>query len=146
MRLPSIPLQNNNLQRIFLINHPLRSSQREGLTTSQQFFTSTVLFKQHNTVPRRNFHLKTVKPQNSLSDNIRRVRVGKSNDRAIPGYLVFIAFCTFLQERGTHRNFLIGFQSNHSTENKLRALTGSWGARLDNKNAPLALEFFAPAF
>lgn len=43
-------------------------------------------------------------------------------------------------------NFLIGFQSNHSTENKLRALTGNWGARLDNKNATLALECFAPAF
>ena len=42
--------------------------------------------------------------------------------------------------------FLIGFQSNHSTENQLRALAGDWGARLDNRNATLALEFFAPAF
>lgn len=42
-------------------------------------------------------------------------------------------------------NFLIGFQSNHSTENKLRALTGNWAARLGNKNATLALEIFAPA-
>lgn len=39
-------------------------------------------------------------------------------------------------------NFLIGFQSNHSTENKLRALTGNWATRLGNKNATLALEIF----
>lgn len=42
--------------------------------------------------------------------------------------------------------FLIGFQSNHSTENQLRALAGDLGARLNNKNAALVLDFFAPAF
>lgn len=97
-------------------------------------------------MPERNFHLKTVKPQNSLSDNIKKLGIRKSNDRAIPGYLVFRAFCTFLKESGTYRNFLIGFQSNNSTENKFRALAGNWEARLDNKNATLALEIFAPAF
>lgn len=38
--------------------------------------------------------------------------------------------------------FLIGFQSNHSTENKLRAVTGDWGVRLGNRNAALVLEVF----
>lgn len=42
--------------------------------------------------------------------------------------------------------FLIGFQSNHSTENQLRAFAEDLEARLDNKNAALVLEFFVTAF